>query len=323
MEILLKAFERAAKSVEYFALDLSLSELERTFSEILTGTYHHVKCYALHGTYDDAIVWLEKPENQTRPLCVLFLGSSLGNFTREGAARFLTCFVSKLKSSDYMLIGLDACQDPDKVHRAYNDSKGLTRQFYLNGLSHANRLFGYDAFKKGEWGIVGRYDELIGRHEAFYCPTTDISLDRISFRKGELVKLEDAYKYSKVQSDALWHAAGLSQMAAFGNQEDDYSMLPTSPMHCCLLLLVCTSPEFLARRLVHLTHLASLFPAHLFLELQLTRPSNNRRSYALTSQDNVPGRARSICLSTSTDCCRLARTLGLLGHCDTRHDPQG
>jgi hypothetical protein len=40
VNILLQAIDRLGKDVEYYAVDLSLPELERTFSEIPTGKHH-------------------------------------------------------------------------------------------------------------------------------------------------------------------------------------------------------------------------------------------------------------------------------------------
>jgi EasF-like predicted methyltransferase len=226
INILLNACERAGKAVEYFALDLSLSELERTFSEISVNDFRHVKFSALLGTYDDGLVWLSKTVSPTIPTCVLTLGSSIGNFSREGAARFLQSFSNVLGPADSLLVGLDACQVPERVYRAYNDGEGLTHSFYRNGLDHANRLLGHKAFKQEDWEIVGRYNEVEGRHEAFYRALIDVSVSETKFKKGDMLKLEDAYKYSSKQSDELWHAACLVKQTAFANQLDDYRKWP-------------------------------------------------------------------------------------------------
>lgn len=45
--ILLNVFENLGKSCQFFALDLSLSELERTLSSI--PEYRHVAAVGLHG----------------------------------------------------------------------------------------------------------------------------------------------------------------------------------------------------------------------------------------------------------------------------------
>jgi EasF-like predicted methyltransferase len=222
INILLSACERAGKAVEYFALDLSLSELERTFSEISVNDFHHVKFSGLHGTYDDGLAWLSKTVSRHTPTCVLTLGSSIGNFSREEAARFLRSFANILGPADLLLVGLDACQVPERVYRAYNDHEGLTHKFYRNGLDRANELLGHKAFKQEDWEIVGRYNEVEGRHEAFYRALIDVSVSETKFKKGDMLKLEDAYKYSSNQSDKLWHTARLIKQTAFANRLDDY-----------------------------------------------------------------------------------------------------
>jgi len=152
----------------------------------------------------------------------LTLGSSVGNFSREEAARFLQSFANVLGPADLLLVGLDACQVPERVYKAYNDNQGLTHKFYRNGLDHANKLLGYKAFKQEDWEIVGRYSEVEGRHEAFYRALVDVSVSETKFKKGDMLKLEDAYKYSANQSDKLWHAARLVKHTAFANHLDDY-----------------------------------------------------------------------------------------------------
>jgi EasF-like predicted methyltransferase len=210
------------KELDYYALDLSLEELNRTFAAISTQTYHHVRFHGLHGTYDDALAWLHNPDNRKQPTCVLSMGSSLGNFHRTEAAAFLGKFATLLSPSDSLIIGLDGCKDRDKVYRAYNDSKGVTHQFYLNGLSHANAVLGYEAFKPGQWEVVCSYDEANGCHQAFYVPTEDVTINGMSLRKGEKILFEEAFKYDSQERARLWHDAGLMPVAEFGNVSDDY-----------------------------------------------------------------------------------------------------
>jgi uncharacterized SAM-dependent methyltransferase len=76
VSILLRALEAAGKDVDYYALDLSLKELNRTLEQV--PLFIHVKCHGLHGTYDDGLDWLKMPENRSRPKCVMSLGSSIG-----------------------------------------------------------------------------------------------------------------------------------------------------------------------------------------------------------------------------------------------------
>lgn len=188
-----------------------------------------MKFQGLHGTYDDARVWLERPENLEKPSCVLFLGSTIGNFTRAEAAGFLKSFSDVLGSSGKMIVGLDACQDRDTVHHGYNDKEGKTREFYLNGLAHANALLGNNVFKVGEWDIIGGYDETAGRHQAFYVPTTDTVVDGVCVKAGEKVLFEECYKYSRLQSTDLWQNSGFVAGEVFGNSIDNYRKLYLQP----------------------------------------------------------------------------------------------
>ncbi|KAB8251826.1 Aldehyde/histidinol dehydrogenase [Aspergillus flavus] len=238
IEILLREFERVGKRVDYYALDLSLSELQRTFAEVSIDDYTHVGLHGLHGTYDDAVTWLNSPENRKRPTVIMSMGSSLGNFDRPGAAKFLSQYASLLGPSDMMIIGLDGCKDPGKVYRAYNDSEGVTRQFYENGLVHANVVLGYEAFKPDEWEVVTDYDAVEGRHWAAYSPRRDVIINGVLLKKGEKLFFEEAYKYGPEERDQLWRDAKLLQSTEVGNGSDDYHLhlltsaalnLPTSP----------------------------------------------------------------------------------------------
>lgn len=208
--------------MDYYALDLSLSELQRTFSELSIQAFKHVGFHGLHGTYDDALSWIRNPENRTRPTCIMSMGSSIGNFSRPGAAEFLSGFAKGLKPSDSLIIGLDACKDPEKVYKAYNDSRGVTKRFYENGLLHANSVLGYEAFVTDEWDVVTRYDPDDGLHQAFYSPNRDMTVEGVSLRRGEKLIFEEATKYGPLESDHLWRDAGLIHKVGFGNSSDDY-----------------------------------------------------------------------------------------------------
>ena len=109
-----------------------------------------------------------------------------------------------------------------------------------NGLVHANEILGYEAFKSEEWKIEGIYDEKSHKHQASYVALKTIHGRDFSFEGGEKIHLEDAFKYSGAQSDALWHAAGLIPQMSYGNKTEDYRRHPCqlSP----ILLMMTTRP---------------------------------------------------------------------------------
>ncbi|KAI5239406.1 hypothetical protein E4T43_06782 [Aureobasidium subglaciale] len=197
VRILLDALDRKGKDVSYYALDVSEVELEH---------------------------WLKKPENAHRSKTVLSLGSSIGNFSRDEAAKFLSQFSETLDPNDTLLLGVDACTDADKVYHAYNDREGLTHEFILCGLKQANRLLGYDAFDTKMWEVIGRYNKKTDRHEAFVSPKEDVTIEGALIRAGEQVRIEESYKYNPVQSERLWSDAGLTEGAKWTNTDGDYAL---------------------------------------------------------------------------------------------------
>jgi EasF-like predicted methyltransferase len=222
IEILLKALDKAEKVVEYYALDLSLAELQRTLSAVPRGKFKHVKCYGLHGTYDDGLEWLTSSQMVNRPKSILSMGSSVGNFTKPDAADFLKKFAEVLQPGDTLLIGIDGCKDPTKVFHAYNDVGGVTHDFILNGLTHANKLLGSDGFDLDQWKVIGEYDELRGRHVAFVAPKQDVTVDGITIAKDEVIQIEESNKYSPEETNQLFRGAGLVQGPRWANQQGDY-----------------------------------------------------------------------------------------------------
>lgn len=226
MKILLDALDRAGKNIEYYALDLMQSELERTLAAVPKHAFTHVKCYGLWGTYDDGLAYLKRPENAARPKTILSLGSSIGNFNRDDAVGFLAQFAETLKPTDSFILGLDACQEPDRVYDAYNDRDDITHNFTMNGLHHANTILGKDEFVISDWEAVGEYDQVGERHRAFVVPKRDTVVVGVAVKKGERIRIEESYKYNHKQSAQLWSNAGVIESAVWANQSGGYGGSP-------------------------------------------------------------------------------------------------
>jgi len=127
-------------------------------------------------------------------------------------------------AQDALLIGLDACQESDKVYRAYNDSEGVTHKFTLNCLAHANDLLGYQAFTCSDWDTIGEYDINDGAHRAFVLPKKDVVIDGVTIKQGEKIRIEESYKYSGIQADQLWRSSDVMEVAKWSNEADDYAL---------------------------------------------------------------------------------------------------
>lgn len=207
---------------------MSLPELQRTLLAAVQQNYAYVTCIGLFGTYDDCLEWLKAPEQQSKSKIVLTLGSSVGNFKRNDAARFISQFGATLNDGDAIILGVDCCQSPEKVFRAYNDQRGVTHRFILNGLTHANRLLGRTEFVEHQWKVVGLYDKSVNCYRAYISPTEDTQVMGQVIVAGEKVLIEECYKYSESYLEQLYRAAGVSAGAAWYNSSKEHGMALTT-----------------------------------------------------------------------------------------------
>ncbi|KAK4191955.1 hypothetical protein QBC35DRAFT_470231 [Podospora australis] len=232
VNLLLQALEDAGKDVDYYALDLSKQELERTLAQLPT-TYRHVRAHGLLGTYDDGREWLKDPSNTSRRKCILSLGSSIGNFERSDAASFLKGFTDVLGHGDTMLIGLDACSNPAKVYHAYNDKEGITHEFILNGLRHANKVLGETAFVESDWRVIGEYvyDAEGGRHQAFYAPVRDTTVMGEVIRPHERIQVEESLKFSPEETQKLWDLSGMTEIGQWMHGDEYADSILSAGLH--------------------------------------------------------------------------------------------
>ncbi|OAA58739.1 DUF323 domain protein [Cordyceps fumosorosea ARSEF 2679] len=211
ISLVLDAFEKIGKPIDYYALDLSEQELQRTLLQI--PDYKHVRSHGLWGTYDDGKDWLKQFAHDDRSIVIIHLGSSIGNFSRDEAGAFLQGFAQVMKPTDSVIIGIDSCCDPDKVY------------FIHNGLRHANDIYGTEVFHLEDWKVIGEfiYDEDGGRHQAFLSPTKEVTVLGTTIKQAETLKIEQSLKYSQVGVEKLWRAAGLKEVKRW-RRGDDYGL---------------------------------------------------------------------------------------------------
>ncbi|KAJ3250986.1 hypothetical protein HDU77_006197 [Chytriomyces hyalinus] len=213
---LLDAIVRQGKSVTYYALDLSAQSLSMALSP-LASHYPTIQFVGLLGTYDDSLSYIQtnipRPVNSTRTL--LWLGSSIGNYSRAEAAEFLKRVQTiAMDTGDTFLCGIDRRNNAAIVKAAYDDPKGVTRDFILNGLDHVERILDIqDTFKRDLFEYVSIYNDDLGRHEAYYRSLVQQTLvlsatETVVLEKGELINVEYSVKYSAQDVQRLVDGAG-------------------------------------------------------------------------------------------------------------------
>lgn len=148
------------------------------------------------------------------PTLVAFLGSTIGNFSRDEAVRLLSHIAAEMGPADRFLLGADLIKDPKVINRAYNDAKGVTAAFNLNVLARLNRelkanfpLSDYEhrAFYSIEQHRVEMH-LVVRRAHTVTIP----EIGEISFAEGETIRTELSYKYDRPILEEILFAAGLS-----------------------------------------------------------------------------------------------------------------
>lgn len=196
--------ERAI-DIRYIAVDISPSALEG-----LAGDFRErlpdcpVDCLA--ADYLEGIRWLSR--DSSRRNLVLFLGSSIGNFSPGQAESFLQSLNDSLKDRDLLVTGFDRVKEPELIHRAYNDSEDVTAEFNLNLLMRINRELDGE-FDISRFTFEGRYDERdrVMRSHLLSNQEQRVrvgALDRtFSFEQGEPIHTEDSHKYRESDIEAM------------------------------------------------------------------------------------------------------------------------
>ncbi|KAK5999509.1 hypothetical protein QM012_005362 [Aureobasidium pullulans] len=228
IKILLDALEAQHKPVDYYALDLSQSELERTLLDISPSSFQYVKCHGLLGTYDEGLRWLQLEPHATRPKCILSLGSTIGSSPGPEAAEFLGGFVKAVKKSSkgksLFVVGVDGCKDGDKVWHAYNDSEGCNHRFISNILHHANKVLDHEAFDLEEWIVKGVWNPEQGSHDQYLVPQRDVVVTGAHLKSGKALHVVSSHKFDEEEQEKLWEGAGLQLQSCWRTEAHRYAL---------------------------------------------------------------------------------------------------
>jgi L-histidine N-alpha-methyltransferase len=202
---LLEHFAESNISFRYVPIDISESVMI-DLVESLERMFPQLEVNGLVTDYFSGLKWLN--HRYRRKNLVLFLGSSIGNFTHQRACFFLRNLWNCLNHDDVVLIGFDMKKDIDLLLRAYNDSEGLTREFNLNLLQRINRELGGN-FDVGKFRHFATYNVSSGAMESYLVSQEKqtVFIDAISrsflFEPWEPLHTEYSYKYLPADIEQL------------------------------------------------------------------------------------------------------------------------
>lgn len=151
---------RRLQIVLYYPIDVSAPSLARCAQEL--GRLGVV--VPLEGSYLDGLREVTARRADGQALCVLFLGSTIGNFEPESAIDFLYAIRQVLCPGDVLLLGTDLVKPTERLIAAYDDPTGVTAAFNLNILARINRELEAD-FDIRQFDHVIRYTAAAQRVE--------------------------------------------------------------------------------------------------------------------------------------------------------------
>jgi L-histidine N-alpha-methyltransferase len=193
---LLSAYTALSPSLRYVPIDVSESALLGAIRNI-NQRHPEVQVIGIHGTYQEAFPVFDV----TSPIMVIFLGSTIGNMTREEAMIFFNRIAGHLESGDYFLLGVDLLKDREILEAAYNDAAAISDEFTRNLFVRMNRELG-SAIDISAIEHVARFNserEQIEIHARFKrAQTIDLPMLQRSFRieAGEEILTEISRKFS-------------------------------------------------------------------------------------------------------------------------------
>jgi dimethylhistidine N-methyltransferase len=149
------------------------------------------------------------------PRVGFFPGSTIGNFERHEASKFLRHAGAMLGANAVLIVGVDLVKDTKILCPAYNDAEGVTAKFNLNLLARINRELGAD-FDLASFEHHACYNREQNRIEMYLASTkrqkVRVNGKAFNFRAGETIHTENSYKYTVETFQALAQGSGWSPL---------------------------------------------------------------------------------------------------------------
>jgi L-histidine Nalpha-methyltransferase len=219
--LLLKAATELQRTVQYEPVDVSASALELARQRIereIDGVT--VTPRVMDYTHGDGSRLHLGPVDCSERRLVVYIGSSIGNFEPQQAAKLLRRVRAGLRAGDGLLLGMDEAKDEATLLAAYDDEAGVTAAFNRNLLVRLNREldaeFDLESFEHcAVWNQTkSRIEMHLKSRSAQRVRVGALELT-VEFAAGESIHTENSYKYQPGQADALLAGAGFRAEATW------------------------------------------------------------------------------------------------------------
>jgi len=222
--VLVSHFLKRNADITYSPIDISNEALDALTTKFL-DEFPTLRMYARQGDYFNILKSLKNGEGRRKIL--MFLGSNIGNFTRDQSIKFFQDLRAVMSSNDLLFIGFDLQKDPHVIVRAYDDSEGVTAKFNLNLLARINRELGGD-FDLEKWSHYAMYRPVQCAARSFLISREKQkvridALDRcFEFDQWETVFMEVSQKYTESMIEGLAAESGFAIKQNFFDRRNYY-----------------------------------------------------------------------------------------------------
>lgn len=207
--IIIDAMRESGCAECYVPIDVSRDFLEATATQ-LRADYPDVRVIPVVSDITEAFTLPPTPV----PTLFAFLGSTIGNFSREESISLLSHISGAMRPNDRLLLGADLIKEPTVLTNAYNDSQGVTAEFNLNLLRRLNRELSAN-FPLADFEHRAFYNADQHRIEMHLVAQNPLSvgipeIGEIHFERGETIRTEVSYKYDRKALDEILSASSLT-----------------------------------------------------------------------------------------------------------------
>lgn len=213
-------------NLHFEPIDISEAQLKKSSNELL-DEYNQLEITAVAGRYEDGLQALDAVED---PRLVMFLGSSIGNYSHKEAVDLLSEFAEFMDAKDRLLIGVDLLKSRPILEAAYDDSDGVTADFNKNLLRRINRELGGE-FDLEQFEHQAPFVEDKSRIEMRLVSTTDQEVfvrmlgKSYEFEENEYIHTESSHKFTVESFTELANRAGLTMESLWTDEKDYFAQI--------------------------------------------------------------------------------------------------
>ncbi|MGH7833667.1 MAG: L-histidine N(alpha)-methyltransferase [Candidatus Binatia bacterium] len=222
---LLREQDRQRRGGAFAPIDVSLTGLAAS-RDMIRNNFPELAFHGLQARFEHAIAGIER----NLPTLFVFLGSTIGNFTRVEFIKFFQHLSSCMGPNDFLLLGVDCVKETELLETAYNDSRGITAEFILNVFLNINRIaqsnfdleqMSYRSWYNGQWRQIEMF-AATERPQEIRFPLRQCSF---IWENDDPILVEISRKFEPKKLQQQLRCFDLEPVASFTDPRDWFALL--------------------------------------------------------------------------------------------------